>query len=208
MKPEDLAKAAEDLNEVLQLKPKIDYALPSADVLHLIKDGALCMYTSDKLKPETIEVLRSIDWKKEDFENLDDDKDPIPAFLMHGIYDENAPEGKPPKRKPRKTKAEKVVITKTEPVTVAAEPEEAEEHLDKDPAKETPTEKKQTTPSAYGTVLALMGPDPTLTLPEVYDMMRELGFDMNKSNGSIKTAHSIFRKCYQILKKHGHIKKK
>jgi hypothetical protein len=99
-----------------------------------------------------------------------------------------------PKEKPKKTPKKKV----------KEEPEEPEEFM-----KAPPKRKEKKTgrgPSAYGTAVALLGEDPEMGLHTLYDKMRDLGFDIPSKTGSIKTAHSIFRKIYKYLKINGFLK--
>lgn len=132
----------------------------------------------------TITVLQELVWTDEDFKGLKPDQDPAPAFKLHGIgpYAENEEPEEEPIPEPE---------------------EEAQEYTEGPPPKPEPETKG---PSAYGTALALMGPDPEMPLHELYEAMKEHGFDLQQATGSIKTAHSIFRKVFRYLKENGHIK--
>lgn len=228
MTKQDIFDAVEDLNSVLGLDPAID---PNVDkVLGKVKEASLWLYASDNIKEVTVEVLNQLQWDKSDFENLKKDQDPVPAFQRYGIgpYAAKA-------ETVEKAKAEEVTRTQPKPEPEPSAEEEAtaeenfddysEEELEEDSESETideeppentkptpaPKAKTVTTvqeklPSAYGTALALMGPDPEMPLHELYNNMRDLGFDIPASTGSIKTAHSIFRKVYKYLKENGHIK--
>ena len=205
MKKADLIKAAEDLNEVLGLDPGIDTGEKPELLRKHIKEGALWLYETDVIKDVTVEVLKTMDWSDEDFEGLSADQNPIPALERYGIIDDDSEEVVASEEDDDSEEVEEII---PEPETKAPEPKpkpekkEPKEYLDKDPTKVV----KKQGPSAYGMALALMGPDPTITVHDLYDLMKAHGFDIQVSGGSIKTAHSIFKKVYLYLKEHGHIK--
>ena len=223
MKTENLISTAKELNEVLVgLDPIIDLELPANELPAKIKEAALWLWKTDDVSDASAEVLRSLKWTKDDLTELDEEQDPLPAFERYGIVvggqkkpvtkkkavvepkakkepevtvqakDESVPE-------PFKEVIGKNIVPVPEPTP---EPEEgAEEHL------EAPKPNlKATGPSAYGTAIAILGKHPETPLHEIYDIMKKRGFDLAKTGNSIKTAHSICRKVYYLLKEHGHIK--
>ena len=212
MKREKLVEAAEDLNVILFNAEKKDegwvYAVENNKELEkTIKEAAMWLVSSDELKENTVEVLKSMEWTTDDFLTLAESQDPFPLLRKYAIYDDQAEvkEVTVKKSKAKKAKAPK----KYPPVPEAQQRpvHSAREWLDKPPPPNSAA-KKALGPSAYGTALALMGPDPRLPLPELYDLMKDNGFDIRRSTGSIKTAHSIFRKVYRYLDAHGHINHK
>ena len=188
MKKEQLVEAVEDLNLILFNND--ENSIPTNIDLEIMKEktkqAALWLYASDNLQETTVEVLRELEWSTDDFKDLKDDQDPVPAFMRYGI----GPYAK---------------TDDPEPESDEEPEEEPKEYLESAPPKTKPKKKG---PSAYGTALALMGPDPEMPLHELYDAMKERGFDLQQATGSIKTAHSIFRKVYRYLKDNGHIKQK
>jgi len=212
MKREKLVEAAEDLNVILFNTEKKDegwiYAVDNQPEFEkTIKEAALWLVSSDELEENTVEVLKGMKWIPEDFEKIRESQDPFPLLRKYDIYDDQADvEVKPTK----KSKAKKAKAPKKSPPVPEAQQRpvhSAREWLDKAPPPNSAA-KKALGPSAYGTALALMGPDPLLPLPELYDLMKDNGFDIQRSTGSIKTAHSIFRKVYRYLDAHGHINHK
>jgi hypothetical protein len=189
MDKERIITAVEDLNLILfnNDKNSIPTDIDPEILAEKLKQAALWLYASDTPQPETVEVLRELVWTTDDFEGLKTDQDPIPAFRLHGI----GPYAETEEPEP-------------EPVPEPESEEEIQEHIGTSPLPKNKPESKG--PSAYGTALALMGPDPEMPLHELYEAMKEQGFDLKTATGSIKTAHSIFRKVYRYLKDNGHIK--
>ena len=191
---EQLVSAVEDLNNILfeeDSKERISTNQSKPALINEIKSAALWIYATDNLQEETVEVLKSFEWNDSDFENLDADQNPKPAFYRYGILTEDK-------------KEEEIAVQEQEELPEESDAEEpvVQEHTTKAPPKKK--EKKE--PSAYGTALALMGPDPNLPIGDLYDLMKAHGFDIQKKSATIKTAHSIARKMYRIYKEHGHIK--
>lgn len=218
MKKQELIDAVGDLNVVLFENEK-DWIDPNDDrniVLGKIKDAALWLYASDDLSETTVKVLKEIDWTEDDFKNLKADQDPVPAFRRYGIgpyspdtlAKETAKKVKEETKKPPKTKAHQPTVdnTTTPPKKTKTKPKEYTEKAP--PKKEKATRPKREGPSAYNAAIEMMGPDPSLPIHELYESMKEAGFDLVTSSGSIKTARSIFRRVYLVLYKHGHIVKK
>jgi len=203
MKREKLVEAAEDLNVILFNAEKKDegwvYAVENNKELEkTIKEAAMWLVSSDELKENTVEVLKDMKWSDEDFLTLAESQDPFPLLRKYNIYDDQAAVEVKPTKKSKAKKYPPVPEAQQRPV------HSAREWLDKAPPPNSAA-KKALGPSAYGTALALMGPDPLLPLPELYDLMKDNGFDIQRATGSIKTAHSIFRKVYRYLDAHGHI---
>jgi hypothetical protein len=198
MEKERTVAAVEDLNLIIfnNDKNSIPTDIDPEILLEKLKQAALWLYASDHPQESTIEVLKELDWTTDDFENLKNDQDPIPAFRLHGI----GPYAKTEEPEPEP-------VPEPEEEIIAGRIEESEdavqEHTEAAPPVTKPEKKG---PSAYGTALALMGPDPEMPLHELYEAMKEQGFDLQQATGSIKTAHSIFRKVYRYLKDNGHIK--
>jgi DNA (cytosine-5)-methyltransferase 1 len=202
---EKLIEAADDLNDILfeeDSKEKIDVKAKKADLTTQIKEAALLLYATDNLQDVTVEVLKSIEWAESDFQDLGE-YNPLPVFYRYGIMSEAKEEAEvvaAEAEEPEEEPAEEPEIVESKPKP--KKKTEAKEHLDKAP----PKKKESTGPSAYGTALELMGPDPNLPIGELYDLMKAHGFDIQKKSATIKTAHSIFRKVTRILDKNGHVK--
>lgn len=191
MKNKQVIAAVEDLNLIIfnNDKNSIPTDIDPEILAEKLKQAALWLYASDKPQDNTIEVLKELAWSADDFQDLKPDQDPVPAFRFHGIGPYAEVEEPEPEPVP---KPEEEIV------------EEIQEHMGTSPLPKTKPEPKG--PSAYGTALALMGPDPEMPLHELYEAMKEQGFDLQLATGSIKTAHSIFRKVYRYLKDNGHIK--
>ena len=202
MTKKNLIAAVQDLNLILfnNDENSIPTDIDQEILKQKLKEASLWIYASDNLQENTVEVLRELDWSASDFEDLKENQDPVPAFQRYGIgpyakSEEPEPEEEPePTQEDVESLEEKVMPTK----------KKVEEFVEA-PPKPTPEPKG---PSAYGTALALMGPDPEMPLHELYELMKEHGFDLQQATGSIKTAHSIFRKVYRYLKDNGHIVEK
>lgn len=202
MKREQLVDAAKDLNNVLfdeDSTDKIDVNATDIMLRKQIREAALWLYATDEISDNTLEVLKTFEWKDSDFEKLDEEQDPVPAFYKFGILfednEETAVITEETADPDEETEEEPEIIEET-PRVNKKKPAPPKEHLDKAPVPE-----KQ--PSAYGTALALMGPDPVLPIGDLYDLMKAQGFDIQVHGGSIKTAHSIFRKVVRILERNG-----
>lgn len=184
--------AVEDLNLILfnNDENSIQTDIDPEIMLEKLKQASLLLYASDKPAQETIEFLQGVEWTQEDFMNIESSG--IAAFRHFGIG-------------PYATQEEPAAEPVPEPEE--APEEEAQEYTESAPPKTEPKPKREG-PSAYGTALALMGPDPEMPLHELYEQMKDHGFDLQQATGSIKTAHSIFRKVYRYLKDNGHIVQK
>jgi len=200
MEIENLITAAETLNKVLGLKPQIDITVEEKELRTLVREASLWLIPTDKIDAVTVDVLKDMNWQVKDFLHLKKNQDPFPAFRKFEIYDnvDAIAEGHSPEE-PGVPK--KFDWADTDNVGANGE------YLDKEPPPNSAA-KRALGPSAYGTALALMGPDPLMSIHELYDIMKDQGFDIKKNSGSIKTAHSIFKKCYRYLKTNGHIKNK
>ena len=219
MKKDELIAAAEDLN-TLEFEKDIDIGLALPDLKEQVKLAALWLYATDEIKDETVEVLKQMDWKAADFKGLKEGQDPLPAFYRYAIVTEPDPTPQPEEKKKPKAKAkakpktqkkekvpEEVPVPEEDSTDVEANAEETPpEHM------EDPTKNKQRGhrvsdgPSAYATAIAMMGPDPELSYPDLIDAMKERGFDTIAKAGVIKTGRSILRTCYRVIKENGHIK--
>ena len=192
-----LIEAANDLNAILfdpEQKEEgwINTESSFAELEAGIKESSLWLLPSDHLEDITIEVLLNLNWREEDFSNLAESQNPIPAFMKLGI--ELPMDKDTKKKKPKKVK-------KPDPEPVVDE-EAAVEYTDKPP----PTAKKVIPPSAYGTAIAVMFTDPTIPLSTLYAVMHKKGFNLRKTGNSIKTAHSIFKKIFTGLVRQGYKK--
>ena len=195
MTKEQLVKAAEELQTVLNLTPPIDLQQTKEDLSATLKEAALWLQLPDPISEDTLEVLRALEWFEADFENLEEDQDPLPFFEQHKINVpgmeevEEEPEPEPkPKRKP-------IPKAKAEPEPKEEEPEPAPE----------PKPKAKKGPAAYGTALEIMASDPEMTLHTLYDEMEARGFDTRSHINSAKTARAVFKKIYNQLKENGFI---
>jgi len=203
MKQKDLVAAAEEFNTIMDFKGDnaIDTGLSVPDLKKQIKEAALWLWATDEVSSSTVAVLKQLNWKKSDFENLKDNQDPLPAFYRYGILE------KQPVEEPTEPAAQKEDDTPPqepeEDDTVIEVTEEDTEYLDKAPPV---TDKEKKGPSAYGTALAIVGQDPFISYPDLCDRMREEGFDIQKKAGTIKTARSIARKMWRYYGVNGFIK--
>ena len=182
MKQEDLIAAAEDLNKLLfDAEHKDEGWLNAEDPVEKLqkkmKQASLWLLVSDKLETNTISVLKQMNWKETDFSKLAESQNPIPAFTKFGILPKD-----PPKKKKPKEKAP------------------MEGYMEEPKPK-----KEKLGPSAYGMAIAVMGVTPTMPLHTLYDVMKEKKYDLAETGNSIKTAHSIFKKVYTLLKNNGFI---
>jgi hypothetical protein len=205
MKKENLIKAVKDLNLILfnNDENSIPTDIDPQILQEKLKEASLWIYASDNLQENTVDVLRQLDWSASDFEDLKENQDPVPAFQRYAIGPYAKSEEPEPEPEPEPSAKEVEEIQADEFI----KPEKKEEP--KEYTEEAPPKKKEVKgPSAYGTALALMGPDPEMPLHELYELMKEQGFDLAQATGSIKTAHSIFRKVYRYLKDNGHIVEK
>lgn len=223
MKKADLVEAAKNLNTLLFDANKKEEGWiyidePSPKLKQTIKEAALWLLVSDDLEDTTVEVLKQLDWSDTDFDALDFEQAPLPLFHRYGIIEkdveaEDAEEAEEIKEEEDDPEPEVVDGEVVEDEVIDEEVPEPEEPAEKPEAREytdspPPKREKREGPSAYGTALALMGPDPSISVQDLYDLMRAQGFDIQKSGGSIKTAHSIFKKVHRYLGEHGHLKKK
>ena len=228
MKKQDLIKAAEDLNELLFDEDKKHegwiYTDSTEDLMiDEIKKAALWLKEEDveeeRLEAGTIKLLQSLDWPKEIFENLEDpeEQDPLPAFYRFEIIPDPSKAVKP-KRRTRKKKEEPVPEVNEEPTPEPVpehepepepEPEEDPSDAEQDKSAENILE-SQPEPgggmTAYTYALEAMGKNPTTRLRDLTTSMADEGYDMFVLGNSVKTAHSVFRKIYRILKENEHIK--
>jgi len=188
MDKQELIEAVNDLNDLLfeEEKDYIDVNQDPEIVKEKIKKFALWLFVSDNIKEVTVKVLKELDWAPEDFEDLKPDQKPIPVFQRYGIG---------PYEKEAEPEVEEVV----------PEPEEEPQEYTEGPPPTKKPKKKREGPSPYGTALALMGPDPEMPIHELYEAMKDLGFDLKTASGSIKTAHSISRKNWKYYKDNGHV---
>lgn len=186
MDKERIVSAVEDLNLIIfnNDKNSIPTDIDPEILEEKLKQAALWLYASDKPQPSTIETLKELVWTTDDFEGLKPDQDPVPAFQRYGIGPYEKTE-------------------EPEPDPVPEPEEEVKEHTEGPPEKAK--KPKREGPSAYGTALAMMGPDPEMPLHELYEAMKEAGFDLKDATGSIKTAHSISRKNWRYYKENGHV---
>ena len=226
MKKTDLIKAADELNSLLfdparKEEGWIDTDAETADLTFAVKTASLFLYAEDVISDGTVEVLKGMDWKAEDFKNLNEEQDPLPAFHRYGIIkneEEDEPEKvetaknfkprvkvqkeKQPKKEPEKVEEfEEVGEVPQERPKKKPRPKKKEGEFMENPAKVKPA--RTHTVSAYGMAIALMGPDPNLPLSDLYILMKEQGYDLQSSTGSIKTAHSIFRKVIKTVEING-----
>lgn len=232
MKKQDLITAAEDLNELLfNAEEKEEgwiFVENTSTLKSEIKKAAMLLYAGDEITATTVEVLKSFTWSEEDFKNMGDDVDPVPALIRYEIIPDPAAAviEEKPKRKPRKKKEpapepepEPEVIVEAveevpegkkadddEPEVIEVDYAEAEEKVEKKPTEKVskPVEAEPEM-SAYSFAMEAMGPDPTKSLQALTREMADKGYDMFTVGNSTKTAHSIFRKVYRILRENGHI---
>lgn len=238
MKKQDLITAAEDLNELLfNAEEKEEgwiFVENTSTLKSEIKKAAMLLYAGDEITATTVEVLKSFTWSEEDFKNMGDDVDPVPALIRYEIIPDPAAEviEEKPKKKTRKKKesapepepepevtveamseeelddmpSAQPEIEDTEPEVIEVDYAEAEEKVEKKPTEKVskPVEAEPEM-SAYSFAMEAMGPDPTKSLQALTREMADKGYDMFTVGNSTKTAHSIFRKVYRILRENGHI---
>jgi len=197
MKPEDLIKAAEELNEIMPLDPVLDTTLSPDKLAGLVKEAALWLLVTDELEDSTVKTIKDLSWNSSDFKNLKESQDPMPAFIRFGIIEEEH-DAEPPKKKAVKKPVKKVRAEVPEEEVEEVVEEKAKEHLD-GPPKAAPLG-----PSAYATALAVMGTNPNMEMHTLYVIMKKKGFDLRISSGTIKTAHSIFRRVFRSLVDNGY----
>jgi len=231
MTKKDLIKAAEDLNKLLFDEDEKDEGWIFTDtdgptMKSEIKKAAMFLYAGDELSDEIVGVLQSFTWSGEDFKDMGEDQDPIPSFIRYKIIPDpdTEVEEEKPKKKTRKKKEKPAPEPEPEPEPIVEDVPEEEPEVEvelhdssneqpeiediPDEPEEKPTEKvslPEPEMSAYSYAMVIMGPNPTKKLQELTREMANVGYDMFTVGNSVKTAHSIFRKVYRILRENGHI---
>lgn len=210
----ELIKAAEDINDIFgeTVDEKIDITANSEDLKTLIKKAVLWLWIDDEPSEETVEVIRSLQWTPQDFEDLKEDQDPMPVLMKMGITPPGTPfpeaveatKSKPVK--PKKPTKLKKPVKKVEAVSEEPLPEEPPKEFKEAPPKKAKKAAEPPPASAYSTAFSVMGTDPNMPIHELYDRMKKLGFNLQSTGNSIKTARSTFRRCYYILKENGFAK--